>query len=148
MSSLPPLTRSIGQAERALRALLGEVLEPAGLSFPEWVALTSLGAGPMSRGELIRRLVAGRVAEAPVAGAALDDLSARGLIAPVGEGQRAGALARTPAGEAVHRPLGQAVSALTVALYGDLPPDDLDVAHRTLTEIARRAGARLGADPR
>lgn len=38
----PPITRFIGEAERTLQALLQRQLEKAGMSFPEWVALTVL----------------------------------------------------------------------------------------------------------
>lgn len=42
MTNSPHITRLIGEAERTLQALLQRQLEKAGMSFPEWVALTVL----------------------------------------------------------------------------------------------------------
>ncbi|HEV7760662.1 MAG TPA: hypothetical protein VGO78_16775, partial [Acidimicrobiales bacterium] len=54
-----------------------------------------------------------------------------------------GRLGLTAAGEAVFRPLSDAVGRITVDLYGDLPPADLEATRRTLEEVTRRANARL-----
>ncbi|WP_454623399.1 hypothetical protein [Brucella anthropi] len=42
MTNSPHITRLIGEAERTLQALLQRQLEKAGMSFPEWFALTVL----------------------------------------------------------------------------------------------------------
>lgn len=42
MTNSPHITRLIGEAERTLQTLLQRQLEKAGMSFPEWVALTVL----------------------------------------------------------------------------------------------------------
>ena len=47
MTGNSPITRFIGEAERTLQALLQRQLQKAGVSFPEWVALTILSAGPL-----------------------------------------------------------------------------------------------------
>lgn len=143
----PALTRHVGQAERAMRALLERLLDEAGLSFSEWTVLVFLdGAGPLALGELVRRQVDGRVAPEVEARAAVDGLLSRGLLVPAddsdGEDPR---LVPTAAGETVYRPVCRTVSRITDELYADLPRDDLEATRRTLTEIARRASVRLAA---
>jgi DNA-binding MarR family transcriptional regulator len=130
----PPLTRSLGEAERTLRALLQTELDEAGLSFPEWTTLVTLDvAGPLPRAELVERQIVGRIAPADEAEAAIDRLVAAGLLVTEP------ALARTEAGEALYRPLRHRVNELSLRIYAGLPPDDLATTQRTLDEIARRA---------
>jgi DNA-binding MarR family transcriptional regulator len=130
----PPLTRSLGEAERTLRALLQTQLDEVDLSFPEWTTLVTLDvAGPLTRAELIERQLAGRVAPADEAEAAVERLVASGLL--VAEPR----LAPTEAGEALYRPLRQRVNGITQRIYAGLRSDDLATTQRTLDEIARRA---------
>jgi DNA-binding MarR family transcriptional regulator len=69
-----------------------------------------------------------------------------GLLAPAGDGDGdEPALEPTEAGQAVFRPVRQAVSRLTQELYADLPPADLEATHRTLEEVTHRANAHLAA---
>lgn len=144
MTTIPPLTRDIGQAERAMGALLERQIEGARLSFVEWTALVHLDvAGPLTPDELVRRQVNGRVASEAEARAAAEGLLSRGLIALADGGDTP--LVLTDAGEAVYRPVRRTVGSITDGLYGDLPPGDLEATHRTLAEIKRRADARLAA---
>ena len=156
----PALTRDIGHAERALRALLERQLGAAGLSFPAWTVLVSLdGAGPLTRDALIRRQLDGHVVPtAAAAEATVEDLLAAGWLAPADASDEPDArrvvggsrpLVRTPAADAVYRPVREAVARITHTLYGDLPAGDLEATRRTLGEIALRANALLagGAPP-
>jgi hypothetical protein len=153
MTTTPNLTRDIGQAERAMRALLERLLDEAGLSFAEWTVLVFLdGAGPLTTGELVRRQVGGRVAPEAGARAAVDRLLSRGLLAPANDTRGAGRLggedgnlklAPTTAGDAVYLPVRINVERITGELYGDLPQAALEATHRTLAEVYRRANARL-----
>jgi len=153
MTKTPALTRDIGRAERAMRALLEGLLDGAGLSFCEWTVLVFLdGAGPLARGELVRRQVDGRVAAEAKARAAVDGLLSRGLLAPNERARGAGGpygdsgaprLAPTAAGEAAYRPVRRVVSRVTDELFSGLPEADLEATRRTLEEVARRADARL-----
>lgn len=155
MPTTPNLTRDIGQAERALRALLERLLDEAGLSFSEWTVLVFLdGAGTLTHDELVRRQVDGRVVTEAEARAAVDGLLRRGLLVPAdnagGVGRRGVAdenprLALTAAGEAVYLPVRGTVDRTTGRLYGDLPQDALEATHRTLAEVHRRANVRLAA---
>jgi hypothetical protein len=61
-----------------------------------------------------------------------------GMLAPEG-----GRLVPTAVAESVFRPIRDGVSRLTVELYGDLPPEDLEATRRTLAEVTRRANAKL-----
>jgi DNA-binding MarR family transcriptional regulator len=146
MTTTPALTgRDIGQTATAIQALLDRLLVQAGISFPEWTVLFTLdSAGPLSRGELVQRQVHGLKVPEAEAQATVDGMRSSGLLAPAGDGDDP-ALAPTEAAEAVFRPVRQAVSRLTVELYGDLPPADLEATRRTLAEVARRANARLAA---
>lgn len=156
MTTAPDLTRDIGQAERAMRALLQRLLEEASLSFAEWTVLVFLdGAGSLTADELVRRQVGCRAAPEAGARAAVDGLLSRGLIVPAddtrGVGRPGGEggslqLAPTAAGEALYRPARRSVDHITGELYGDLPPAALETTHRTLAEVYRRANARLATD--
>jgi DNA-binding MarR family transcriptional regulator len=134
------LAREIGTAERTLRALLDAQLAGPGLTFPEWTILVTLAmGGPLAADEVVSRQLAGRtVGDATEARAAIDRLRATGLVS-------GDPLALTAAGEAVFRPIQQAVAAISDDIYGDLPPADLDATRRTLIEVTRRAGAQLTA---
>jgi hypothetical protein len=149
MSATPPLARSIGVTERALRSLLDQRLLEAGLSFAQWAVLNFLHAGgPLSPAQLIGQQQAAFVADEAQAREAVDDLLARGLIGPGIEADGTGAPAEGPltvteAGRAVFEPLRAGSVTVTQELWGDLPAADLEATHRTLTEIGRRANLRL-----
>jgi DNA-binding MarR family transcriptional regulator len=154
MTTTPILTgRDIGEAEHAIRALLDRLLERADLSFPGWTVLFTLdGAGPLPRSALLRRLIDGLKLSGEEAMATIDGLQSSGLVAPAGDAAAADGppdrgtdplLVPTPSGEAVYRPVRQAVARTTGELYGNLPVTDLEATHRTLAEVTRRANALL-----
>jgi DNA-binding MarR family transcriptional regulator len=140
----PVLTgRHIGVASRATAALLDQLLDRADLPFGDWtVLLTLAGTGPLAPDELVRQQADGLKVPAATARATVDGLLASGLVGPA-EDDGDGRLVLTAAGEAVFRPLSDAVGRIAVDLYGDLPPADLEVTRRTLEEVTRRANARL-----
>ena len=136
----PALTgRDIGQAQRAIGALLGRKLDAAGLPFSDWVVLLTLDtAGPLAADDLVGRQADGLNEPESEARATVDRMLGSGMLAP--EGDR---LAPTAAAESVFRPICDGVSQLTVELYGDLPREDLVATRRTLAEVTRRANAKL-----
>ncbi len=141
--ALVPLTRSIGSAERAMRALLERELARERLSFAQWTALVLIGTEPAFVDRLVERQLAGRV----VAGEeesrnAVADLVARGLLTSAADGR----LQQSDTGREVFRRLSTAVEEITRALYGDLPQEDLEATHRSLVEIAARADRLLAAN--
>lgn len=139
----PPLTQSIGSAERAMRALLEQALQKTDLSFPDWTVLVFTNATPLSAEQLTRRHLSGHV----VTDAADTEKSIARLI-------KAGwlvasdnniMLGHTEKGAALFRTISDQIKEITQTLYGDLPHADLETTHRTLTEIARWAGSLLKA---
>jgi hypothetical protein len=117
----PVLTgRHIGAASRATGALLDQLLDRADLPFGDWTVLFTLaGTGPLAPDDLVRQQADGLKLPEATARATVDGL------------------------QAVFRPLSDAVGRITVDLYGDLPPADLEATRRTLEEVTRRANARL-----
>jgi hypothetical protein len=140
--SIPPLTRSVGTAERAMRALLEREPARENLSFAQWTALVFTNAAPLSVAQIAQRQLAGHVvASESEARQAVDDLLGLGILANGGDG----ALQHTEKGRRVFASLSQSIEELTRSLYGDLPPTDIEATHRTLVEVANRANKLLAA---
>lgn len=140
--STPPLTRSIGSAERAMRALLERQLSSVSLSFAHWTALVFTDAAPLSVAQVAQRQLAGHViTSASEAEEIIEDLVGSGLLMAGPDG----AFQHTEKGRQVFADLRKSVEDITSSLYGDLPAADLEVTHRTLVEVANRANRLLGA---
>lgn len=138
----PPLTRSIGSAERSMRALLDRELAHEGLSFSQWTALVFTSATPLSTQQIAQRQLAGHVvANESEAQAAVTDLLARDALSENAEG----VLQHSERGHALFLGVSAAVERITSALYGDLPQADLETTHRTLLEVSARANKLLAA---
>ena len=137
---LPLLTRSIGSAERSMRALLEQKLQSANLSFAGWTVLAFTSAAPLRSSEVVQRQIAGHVI-ADVAGGqeSIDSLVHAGLIAK----SQDDILTHSEMGKTVFVRLSGEIEAITHNLYGDLPIEDLEATHRTLMEITKRAGNLL-----
>lgn len=136
----PPLTRSVGTAERAMRALLERQLEKENLSFGGWTALAFTSAGPLSAEQIVQRQIAGHtVSDASDGRRSVDALISAGQLAV----DQAGMLAHTEKGAMLFRYLSAEIEGITQTLYGDLPAADLDATHRTLVEIGKRANSLL-----
>lgn len=139
---IPPLTRSVGSAERSMRALLEQKLQSAKLSFAEWTVLAFTSATPLSVTEVVQRQIAGHVVPNTAgAQASIDSLVSAGLIAK----SQDDVLTHSENGRAIFIHLSGEVEGITRNLYGDLPIDDLEATHRTLTEIAKRANTILAS---
>lgn len=136
----PPLTHSIGAAERALRALLDSRLGRHGLAFPDWTVCVFLNAERLGPEVVAQRQLAGQiVASADESKASLRRLVAAGLVAAGDDGL----LALTQSGMVLFSDLGTEVREFTQALFGDLPAADLEATRRTLLEITHRANTLL-----
>ena len=139
---IPPLTQSVGSAERSLRALLEHHLQNAGLSFPAWTTLVFTNASPLSVEQVAQRQISGHVVSgADEARKAIQKLTDTGLM----EINESGILAHTYKGSILFKGVSDHVKVITQTLYGDLPSADLDATHRTLLEIARRANGLLAS---
>ena len=139
--TIPPLSRTLGPAERALRALLDRELARERLSFPEWTVLVFTRSSPLTSDEIARRQLAGFVvADASEAHEAIAALVRAGLLAQDTDAR----LSQTEQGRRVFVDIGETVEKMTEALWGDLPVADLEATHRTLAEVTARARSLLG----
>lgn len=137
---IPPLTQSIGSAERSMRALLERHLHDSGLSFPTWTVLVCTSAEPLTVVQVAQRQISRQVVSgADEAFQAIEKLTETGLIAT----DEDDVLTQTDKGSILYKELSDKVEHIIQALYGDLPNGDLDVTHRTLREIAKRANNLL-----
>jgi DNA-binding MarR family transcriptional regulator len=147
---VPPAlnARVIGAAQRSTNALLQRLLDDADLPFAEWTILFTLaGTGPpgrpMARGALVRQQADGLKVPESTVEATLDGMLASGLLTAASTDADDAVLAPTAAGMAVYQPIRDVVDQISQTIYGDLPPDDLEVTRRTLEEVTRRADALL-----
>lgn len=139
--TIPPLSRTLGPAERALRALLDRELARERLSFPEWTVLVFTRSSPLTSDEIARRQLAGFVvADASETREAVDALIRAGLLTQDTDAR----LSQTERGRRVFSDIGETVEKMTEAPWGDLPVADLEATHRTLAEVTARARSLLG----
>jgi hypothetical protein len=133
---IPPLTQSVGSAERSMRALLERHLQDAGLSFPAWTVLVFTNASPLTIEQVVQRQISGHVVSGvDEARQVIQKLTETGLITA----NESDMLIHTDIGTTLFKELSRKVNDITQALYGDLPSADLEATHRTLLEIAKRA---------
>jgi DNA-binding MarR family transcriptional regulator len=127
----------IGRAERATRALLDRLLGEASISFEQWVVLRALALGEerTTRAEFEASVAVLLQVDAGVVSDGVADLETAGLVSGDNE------LALTPAGRSRFDHVQAGVAQTAAALYGDLDPADLSVAHRVLVEVTSRAEA-------
>jgi len=138
----PPLSRSIGSAERAMSALLKRELASKHLSFVQWTALVFTNSAPILVAEIVQRQLAGHVvANESEARHAVEDLIGLSLLTESTDKL----LQHTEEGRGLFTHLSKSVERITNALYGDLPQTDLEATHRTLLEVATRANKMLAA---
>lgn len=140
MTNIPPITRFIGEAERTLQALLQRQLEKAGMSFPEWVALTILSGDQLTAEGLAQAIAGARVVVPGSEMAVVDDLIRKELVA---RGQN---LSMTQRGLDVFQPLRDTVRGVTSRLVADVSSDDLAVTRRVLETLNSRAVELLCKD--
>ena len=140
MTNSPPITRFIGEAERTLQALLQRQLEKAGMSFPEWVALTILSGGQLTAEGLVQAIADARVVVPGREMTVVDDLIGKELVA---RGQN---LSMTQRGLDVFQPLRDRVRGVTSRLVADVSSDDLAVTRRVLETLTSRAVELLRKD--
>ena len=137
-------TQVIGQAESALGAILDPLLAGAGITFAQWLVfvITSQAEGTaVSRDLLISRITVARNMQAAEVAAAIEELSAGGLIelAP-----GTATIRLTIDGRAKFGQVRTQVEQITARLF-DLPEQDLATAGRVLSVITARAKAEAAA---
>jgi hypothetical protein len=138
--STPPLTRSVGSAERAMRALLERELARENLSFAQWTALVFTSTSALSVAKIAQRQIAGHVVTGESeTQTAIELLLGSGVLS----GTPDEGLQHTEKGRGLFKSLSESIEQITNSLYGDLPPADLEATHRTLLEVASRANKLL-----
>lgn len=138
--AVPPLARSIGVAERSMRALLDRELSRHGLSFPHWTTLVFAAGDGLPQHLIAQRQLAGQVvATEAETGTAVGELVRQGLLFANPEGS----LQQTEKGLTTFTDISKAVESITASLYGDLSQADLEATHRTLVEVGNRAAKLL-----
>ena len=131
--------QDIGRAHHATRAVLERTLAGTGLPFPAWVTLNAAAGTPQPERGVTAQVVRGLKIDATEVEAQLGELQGRGLI------RRGDPVTLTPAGADLHTRIGAEIRAITRRLYGDIPADDLDTAHRVLATVTDRADDLLTA---
>ena len=143
-SSAPTLNiQVIGQAESALGAILGPLLEQAAITFHQWIVLvvTSARGGSAARADLVWQLTTMRkLSDADVL-QAIEELVDIGLVELTGGDQPE--VRVTAAGQARYRQVREQVDAITGRIFGNLPLADLETAARVLGIVTARANAEL-----
>ncbi|MGZ4165819.1 MAG: MarR family transcriptional regulator [Solirubrobacteraceae bacterium] len=132
----------LGEAEKALNAILVRELAGPGLSEHQWITLQLVTAagGAVARDELVGRLDGALKRGMPDAQARVDELLAAGLLQSA---EPDGQVRVTETGREVHARVRDSVTAITQRLWGDLPGDDLAATGRTLATILARANAEF-----
>ena len=144
MSATPSFgTQVIGQTEKALNAILHELLDGTGLTEPHWVTLTLtvVSGGAADRDELIRRVAGALKVSDAQASALISELAAKQLVNV--PDSAASPVTVTDTGQKLHTKVRAAITQITERLWGDLPADDLATAGRVLTIVTARANAEL-----
>jgi DNA-binding MarR family transcriptional regulator len=146
MTTAPTLTgQDIGQAERATRALLDELLVATGLRFDEWVIINLLAThdGAPERAAIESLMARGLHIPPENARDLIDEVVRRGLVVPIGRDTR---ITLTRAGRARFRSVRAGIDRITERLYGGISADDLATTHRVLAAVTERANAALTDD--
>jgi DNA-binding MarR family transcriptional regulator len=142
MTQASPLTgQDIGEAAAAVRVLLTDLLDRAGLVFEDWVALRmlALAGGSVDRETLQRDLARELRTDRSTIAASLARLEEAGLLG------RADGAALTIWGEALLGRLRDAVAQASAQVYSGMDPEDLATTRRVLREVTERANAMAGA---
>ena len=144
----PPILtgQHIGQAHYATRALLETSLAKTGIPFAGWLMASFIAtAGPVvTEAAAIERITDGLKVDERTAGDALEQLVGAGWVKRTpGEPPR---IELAPSGAARVQELTAATSGIAARLYGDIAPDDLEIARRVLETVTERANAELAAD--
>jgi DNA-binding MarR family transcriptional regulator len=129
----PPLNgMDINLAARATRDVLDALLDQAGLTFAQWVAIQTLAPPhqPVERAALVSDLATRLRIDPPTVSDLLGSLAATGHIADD---------RLTPSGAALFTRIQAGIGRITATLYADFAPEDLATTRRVLLEITARA---------
>jgi DNA-binding MarR family transcriptional regulator len=140
MPDYPALsTQVIGQAERALGALLDPLLTRTGITFGQWLVLTitAQSGTRIDRAELVARISAAWKIDSATIESAIAELTAAGLVATTD-----GPVALTGNGRSTYYQIRGGIEEITARLF-DFAAEELETAGRVLTIVTARANALL-----
>lgn len=141
MTRAPILTsRTIGETENALRAILTKTLTGTDLDYHRWVALKLVSeADPsISHAAAVERLVGGLKIDHATAVDVIAHLQAGAIVTTTGN-----ELVLTPHGTSLYQRLNDEMRQLAQQMWAGLDMDDLATAHRVLSTITERANTLL-----
>jgi DNA-binding MarR family transcriptional regulator len=145
MTDAPTLTsRTIGETENALQAILARTLTGTELDYHQWVALkvVSETSPPMSQAAVVQRLVGGLKIDEQRAVEVVARLQAKGTVTETDD-----TLLLTPRGLSLYQRLDDEIRRLAQQMWAGLDTDDLATAHRVLSTITERANSLLATSP-
>jgi DNA-binding MarR family transcriptional regulator len=141
MTDAPILTsRTIGETENALQAILARALTGTALDFHAWVALKLVSETnpPISEADAIEELVNGLKIDRRAAVEVIAKLDDRGIVTKTD-----GALALTAEGTSLYQRLNGEIRQVAQQMWAGLDAKDLATAHRVLSTIKERANLLL-----
>jgi DNA-binding MarR family transcriptional regulator len=146
-SPAPLSGQNIGEAARAVNRLLIAILDEAGITFEEWVALRTLALdGSAVRRDALRQNLAENLDTDPASIVALlDQLASAGMVHETSDtgDQDAILVELTPDGDALYQRLLETVGRTSARLYSGLDPNDLAATRRVLVEVTERAKSQV-----
>jgi DNA-binding MarR family transcriptional regulator len=134
----------ISQAEKALQAVLNQLLTDSGITFVQWVILTFLDrqGAFVQQDSLVQEISAFLKSDPTTVWAALNALNTRGLVYSSPESY--GSISLTAEGTMHSQNLRQRIENVTERLAVDISTDDLAATYRVLDFVTERANAELG----
>ncbi|EDY58178.1 MULTISPECIES: MarR family winged helix-turn-helix transcriptional regulator [Streptomyces] len=149
MTTTPPVLtpRVLALAHYAARALLENVLARHGVTFQQSVTLrlAAVAEGPVARDHIVEDVVGALKIDLAQAHSVVDELVAKGLVAPQGPFQGSSQLRITDAGRELFETTSAETAPISARVYAGIPAEDLAVAGRVLSLITERADAELAA---
>jgi DNA-binding MarR family transcriptional regulator len=141
MTNAPTLTsRTIGEAENALQAILARTLTGTELDYHRWVALKLISETnpPVSEAAAVQQLVSGLKIDHPTAVEVIAKLDTSAIVTRTDS-----TLVLTSQGTSLYQRLNDEIRQLAQQMWAGLDTEDLATAHRVLSTITERANLLL-----
>jgi DNA-binding MarR family transcriptional regulator len=141
MTNAPILSsRTIGETENALQAILARTLTGTELDYHRWVTLKVISetTPPISETAAVQELVNGLKIDQPTAADVIATLDASGTVDRTGD-----TLHLTSQGAALYERLNNEIRQVAQQMWAGLDAEDLATAHRVLSTIKERANTLL-----
>jgi DNA-binding MarR family transcriptional regulator len=143
----PLFGQSVGEAQRALRALVDRVFDDAGTSFETWIVLNTLATqGPaIPEAKLREDLEYGLSADPNTVTTLLDDLRSNGLIRFTADSDSSDGrqVELSSSGAGLHQQLREAIVTASNRVTADIDTEELATTVNVLTAVKARAEALL-----